>query len=93
MTAGYPLNSLLLNQSAVESRVHRGATHCFIPASNVISIVIELVKLIKWDMNEKKAFALSFICDLQLLLSEPLNLVGHHTAIARYVKALIISGV
>lgn len=93
MTTGYPLNSLLLNQSAVESRVHRGATHCFIPASNVISIVIELVKLIKWDMNEKKAFALSFICDLQLLLSEPLNLVGHHTAIARYVKALIISGV
>jgi len=53
MAADNPLNSFLLNQSGIESSVDRGAAHVIVFGSNVSAIVVELVKLIDWDVHKE----------------------------------------
>ena len=91
VTTWNPLHSLLFNQCAVNTCVDCTATHIFIFHSNVVTVVVQRFILVNWDVNEKKALALTCILNLKVLLSEPLNLVGHHTTEAWNVQAIGIA--
>jgi hypothetical protein len=95
MSARYPLNSLLLNESTKQTSIDSTTRNGLSLVSTVRVVVIEIDVFGERDVDKQESFAFGWVAQLnvEVLLAEPLHLVWMHAAPPLLIKTVLVTSV